>query len=83
MKLLRVAEVTGFTAYMRLLDIGGGSSRWRGKMSYATEVLRFDVCLDYHADDFAEQLAKACPKGIDIYSCKKTLLCCASNTAAK
>lgn len=52
-------------------------------MSHATEVLGFDVCLDYHADDFAEQLAKACPKGIDIYSCKKTLLCCASNTAAK
>lgn len=30
-------------------------------------MLGFDVCLDHHADDFAEQLAKACPKGIDIY----------------
>ncbi|EPX1703103.1 NADP-dependent oxidoreductase [Escherichia coli] len=30
-------------------------------------VLGFDVCLDHHADDFAEQLVKACPKGIDIY----------------
>lgn len=30
-------------------------------------MLGFDVCLDHHADDFAEQLAKACPQGIDIY----------------
>jgi NADPH-dependent curcumin reductase CurA len=27
----------------------------------------FDACLDHHASDFAEQLAKACPQGIDIY----------------
>lgn len=46
---------------------GGGDSRWRGKCRHATEVLGFDVCLDHHADDFAEQLAKACPKGINIY----------------
>lgn len=41
----------------------GGAEKCR----HATEVLGFDVCLDHHADDFAEQLAKACPKGIDIY----------------
>ena len=42
--------------------------RWRGKKCrHAIEVLGFDVCLDHHADDFAEQLVKACPKSIDIY----------------
>ncbi|EFN5612217.1 NADPH-dependent curcumin/dihydrocurcumin reductase, partial [Escherichia coli] len=43
--------------------VAGGVEKCR----HATEVLGFDVCLDHHADDFAEQLAKACPKGIDIY----------------
>jgi NADPH-dependent curcumin reductase CurA len=37
------------------------------EMSPCTEVLGFDVCLDHHAQDFAQQLAKACPQGIDIY----------------
>ncbi|XNM59082.1 zinc-binding dehydrogenase [Escherichia coli] len=41
----------------------GGAEKCR----HATKVLGFDVCLDHHADDFAEQLVKACPKGIDIY----------------
>lgn len=30
-------------------------------------MLGFDVCLDHHAEDFADQLAAACPQGIDIY----------------
>ncbi|ENL7323001.1 NADPH-dependent curcumin/dihydrocurcumin reductase, partial [Shigella flexneri] len=47
----------------RVMGVAGGAEKCR----HATEVLGFDVCLDYHADDFAEQLAKACPKGIDIY----------------
>ena len=25
------------------------------------------TCLDHHAADFAEQLKRACPKGIDVY----------------
>jgi NADPH-dependent curcumin reductase CurA len=29
--------------------------------------LGFDACLDHHAADLAEQLATACPKGIDVY----------------
>lgn len=45
----------------------GGVAGGAEKCRHATEVLGFDVCLDHHADDFAEQLAKACPKGIDIY----------------
>lgn len=47
----------------RVVGVAGGAEKCR----HATEVLGFDVCLDHHADDFAEQLAKACPQGIDIY----------------
>lgn len=35
--------------------------------NYVVEELGFDACIDHKADDFAEQLAKACPNGIDIY----------------
>jgi NADPH-dependent curcumin reductase CurA len=31
------------------------------------EELGFDACIDHKAADFAEQLANACPAGIDIY----------------
>lgn len=31
------------------------------------EELGFDACVDHRAPDFAEQLAAACPQGIDIY----------------
>lgn len=47
----------------RVVGVAGGSEKCR----HAVEVLGFDVCLDHHASDFAEQLAKACPQGIDIY----------------
>lgn len=46
-----------------VVGVAGGSEKCR----YAVETLGFDVCLDHHAEDFAEQLAKACPKGIDVY----------------
>jgi NADPH-dependent curcumin reductase CurA len=29
--------------------------------------LGFDACIDHKADDFAEQLEKACDNGIDVY----------------
>lgn len=47
----------------RVVGVAGGAEKCR----HATEVLGFDVCLDHHADDFAEQLANACPQGIDVY----------------
>ncbi|WP_270613070.1 NADP-dependent oxidoreductase [Citrobacter freundii] len=47
----------------RVIGVAGGAEKCR----HATEVLGFDVCLDHHAQDFAQQLAKACPQGIDIY----------------
>jgi NADPH-dependent curcumin reductase CurA len=47
----------------RVVGVAGGSEKCR----HAVDTLGFDACLDHHASDFAEQLAKACPQGIDIY----------------
>lgn len=47
----------------RVIGIAGGSEKCR----YAVETLGFDACLDHYADDFARQLAQACPQGIDVY----------------
>ncbi|BBO70939.1 NADP-dependent oxidoreductase [Desulfosarcina alkanivorans] len=47
----------------RVVGIAGGSE----KCNYAKEVLGFDRCLDHKSADFAQQLGKACPKGIDVY----------------
>lgn len=47
----------------RVVGVAGGSEKCR----HAVEVLGFDECIDHHADDFSERLAKACPQGIDIY----------------
>ncbi|EPO8025686.1 NADP-dependent oxidoreductase [Enterobacter hormaechei] len=47
----------------RVIGVAGGEEKCR----HAVDVLGFDACLDHHVDDFAEQLAKACPQGIDVY----------------
>lgn len=47
----------------RVVGVAGGAEKCR----HAVEVQGFDLCLDHHAGDFAEQLAEACPEGIDIY----------------
>ena len=47
----------------RVVGIAGGAEKCR----HATEVLGFDQCIDHHAADFADQLAKACQAGIDVY----------------
>ena len=47
----------------RVVGVAGGAEKCR----HATEVLGFDHCIDHRADDFADQLAQACPDGIDIY----------------
>lgn len=46
-----------------VVGVAGGAEKCR----HAVEVLGFDRCLDHHADDFAQQLAQACPDGIDVY----------------
>lgn len=45
------------------MGIAGGAEKCR----HATDVLGFDLCLDHYADNFPQQLAQACPQGIDIY----------------
>jgi NADPH-dependent curcumin reductase CurA len=47
----------------RIVGVAGGAE----KCAYVVQELGFDVCLDHHAADFAQQLAAACPKGIDVY----------------
>ncbi len=47
----------------RVIGIAGGAEKCR----HAKEVLGFDECLDHKAEDFAEQLARVCDQGIDIY----------------
>lgn len=47
----------------RVVGVAGGPE----KCAYAVQTLGFDACLDHRADDFAQQLAQACPQGIDIY----------------
>lgn len=46
-----------------VVGIAGGPD----KCAYAVDVLGFDACIDHKAPDFAEQLAKASPDGIDVY----------------
>lgn len=47
----------------RVVGVAGGEEKCR----YAIDTLGFSACIDHHRDDFAEQLAAACPDGIDIY----------------
>lgn len=47
----------------RVVGIAGGPE----KCDYAVDELGFDACIDHKADDFADQLAKASPDGIDVY----------------
>ena len=47
----------------RAIGIAGGPEKCR----YVVEELGFDACLDHHAADLKQQLAAACPDGIDVY----------------
>ena len=47
----------------RVVGIAGGPE----KCAYAVDELGLDACIDHKAPDFAEQLAKANPDGIDVY----------------
>tara|TARA_R110001592_G_scaffold357416_1_gene660504 strand:+ start:58925 stop:59974 length:1050 start_codon:yes stop_codon:yes gene_type:complete len=46
-----------------VVGIAGGPQ----KCAYAVDDLGFDACIDHKAPDFADQLAKVCPDGIDVY----------------
>jgi NADPH-dependent curcumin reductase CurA len=61
-----VGSLVGQLAKMagaRAIGIAGGADKCR----HVKEELRFDAAIDHRAPDFAQQLAAACPKGIDIY----------------
>ncbi|GLO68894.1 NADP-dependent oxidoreductase [Phaeobacter inhibens] len=48
---------------LRIVGIAGGAE----KCQHVIDTLGFDACIDYKADGFADDLAKAVPDGIDIY----------------
>ncbi len=61
-----VGSVVGQIAKLkgcRAVGIAGGPEKCR----IAVEELHFDVCIDHRAENFVEQLAAACPQGIDVY----------------
>jgi alcohol dehydrogenase len=47
----------------RVVGIAGGAE----KAQHVVDTLGFDACIDHTSDDFAAQLALACPDGIDVY----------------
>ena len=55
----QIAKIKG----LRAVGIAGGPKKCR----YVKEELKFDACIDYKADNFAAELAAACPDGVDIY----------------
>lgn len=55
----QIAKIKG----CRVVGIAGGKK----KCDYVTQELGFDACIDHKSPDLADQLAKACPKGIDVY----------------
>jgi NADPH-dependent curcumin reductase CurA len=55
----QIAQIKG----ARAVGIAGGAE----KCTFVKNELKFADCLDHRAPDFAEQLAAACPKGIDVY----------------
>jgi NADPH-dependent curcumin reductase CurA len=61
-----VGSVVGQIAKLkgcRVVGIAGGAE----KCQYAVEQLGYDACISHYDDDMAEQLANACPQGIDVY----------------
>lgn len=55
----QIAKIKG----CRAVGIAGGAE----KCDYAVSELGFDACLDHYREDLPQQLAAACPNGIDVY----------------
>ncbi len=61
-----VGAVVGQIAKIKgcyVVGVAGGADKCR----YVVDELGFDVCLNHHDEDFAQQLSNACNKGIDVY----------------
>ena len=57
-----VGQIAGISG-CRTVGIAGGP----GKTALCREAFGFDAAVDYRAADFKEQLAAACPDGVDVY----------------
>lgn len=55
----QIARIQG----ARAVGIAGGPD----KCAFVRDALGFDAVVDHRAPDFAQQLASACPQGIDVY----------------
>jgi NADPH-dependent curcumin reductase len=55
----QIAKIKG----CKVVGVAGGADKCR----YVVDELGFDACIDHHSDDFMQQLADSCPKGIDVY----------------
>jgi len=55
----QIARIEGAKA----VGIAGSDEKCR----FVVDELGFDACINHNAPDFADQLAKACPDGIDVY----------------
>lgn len=55
----QIAKLAG----AKTVGIAGGAE----KCAFGRDVLQFDMMIDHKKPDFAENLAKACPEGIDVY----------------
>jgi NADPH-dependent curcumin reductase CurA len=55
----QIAKIKG----ARAVGVAGGAAKCR----YVKEELGFDDCLDHRAPDLPAVLARACPKGVDVY----------------
>ncbi|WP_455923628.1 NADP-dependent oxidoreductase [Pseudomonas putida] len=55
----QVAKLKG----LKVVGVAGGADKCR----YVVDELGFDACLDHKSPTFAQDLANACDKGIDIY----------------
>lgn len=61
-----VGSVVGQLAKLkgcRAVGVAGGPE----KCKYVVETLGFDACIDHRTDKLRDQIAAACPKGIDFY----------------
>ena len=61
-----VGQVVGKLAQhwgCRAVGVAGGPDKCR----FVTEEMGFDACVDHRSDTFEEDLAAACPDGVDIY----------------
>lgn len=57
-----VGQIAGLMG-CRTVGIAGGPQ----KVALCREAFGFDAAIDYRASDFADELAAACPSGIDVY----------------